>query len=99
MMNMVVSMIMYLLQRLEFLVLMKYWGLNHIIFGFDRLDVRVPTILISPWIERGTVLHEPSGPYPTSEFEHSSIPATVKKMLNLNEFLTKRDSWAGTFDF
>ncbi|KAJ0970806.1 hypothetical protein J5N97_018765 [Dioscorea zingiberensis] len=67
-------------------------------FKFDRLGVRVPTILISPWIERGTVLHGPSGPYPNSEFEHSSIPATVKKLFNLKSFLTKRDAWAGTFE-
>ncbi|KAK6119293.1 hypothetical protein DH2020_046966 [Rehmannia glutinosa] len=67
-------------------------------FKFDRLGVRVPAILISPWIEPGTVLHGPSGPYPTSEFEHSSIPATVKKIFNLKNFLTKRDAWAGTFE-
>lgn len=67
-------------------------------FRFDRLGVRVPAIFISPWIEKGTVLHGPSGPYPTSEFEHSSIAATVKKIFNLKEFLTKRDEWAGTFD-
>ncbi|EYU40282.1 hypothetical protein ABFS82_02G132700 [Erythranthe guttata] len=67
-------------------------------FKFDRLGVRVPAILISPWIEPGTVLHGPSGPYPTSEFEHSSIPATVKKIFNLKDFLTKRDAWAGTFE-
>ncbi|KAB1220028.1 Non-specific phospholipase C3 [Morella rubra] len=67
-------------------------------FKFDRLGVRVPTLLISPWIERGTVLHGPSGPEPTSQFEHSSIPATVKKIFNLKEFLTKRDAWAGTFE-
>ncbi|KAJ8633846.1 hypothetical protein MRB53_027182 [Persea americana] len=67
-------------------------------FRFDRLGVRVPTIMISPWIERGTVVHGPNGPYPTSEFEHSSIPATVKKIFNLKDFLTKRDAWAGTFE-
>ncbi|KAK4593659.1 hypothetical protein RGQ29_017672 [Quercus rubra] len=67
-------------------------------FKFDRLGVRVPTLLISPWIESGTVLHGPSGPYETSQFEHSSIPATVKKIFNLKEFLTKRDAWAGTFE-
>ncbi|KAK4344844.1 hypothetical protein RND71_035020 [Anisodus tanguticus] len=44
------------------------------------------------------VLHKPSGPYATSEFEHSSIPATVKKIFKLGDFLTKRDAWAGTFD-
>ncbi|KAL9175757.1 hypothetical protein ABFS82_02G132500 [Erythranthe guttata] len=67
-------------------------------FRFDRLGVRVPAIMISPWIEKGTVLHGPTGPYPTSEFEHSSIPATVKKIFNLDSFLTKRDAWAGTFE-
>lgn len=67
-------------------------------FKFDRLGVRVPVIMISPWIERGTVLHGPSGPYPTSEFEHSSLAATIKKIFNLKDFLTKRDAWAGTFE-
>ncbi|XP_020230449.1 non-specific phospholipase C2 [Cajanus cajan] len=68
-------------------------------FTFDRLGVRVPTIAISPWIEKGTVVHGPNGsPSPTSEYEHSSIPATVKKLFNLPSFLTKRDAWAGTFE-
>lgn len=68
-------------------------------FKFDRLGVRVPTIMISPWINKGTVVHGPNGPYPSSEFEHSSIPATVKKIFNLKSgFLTKRDAWAGTFE-
>ncbi|KAF8394932.1 hypothetical protein HHK36_018871 [Tetracentron sinense] len=68
-------------------------------FRFDRLGVRVPAILVSPWIEKGTVIHEPNGPTTYSQFEHSSIPATVKKLFNLkSNFLTKRDAWAGTFD-
>ncbi|KAM3354787.1 hypothetical protein ACQJBY_025497 [Aegilops geniculata] len=69
-------------------------------FTFNRLGVRVPAILISPWIEKGTVMHGPNGsPTPTSQFEHSSIPATVKKLFNLpQDFLTKRDAWAGTFE-
>ncbi|KAF4385072.1 hypothetical protein F8388_018141 [Cannabis sativa] len=69
-------------------------------FRFNRLGVRVPTIMVSPWIEKGTVVHGTNGlPYPTSEFEHSSIPATVKKIFNLpSPFLTKRDEWAGTFE-
>ncbi|KAK1425016.1 hypothetical protein QVD17_20358 [Tagetes erecta] len=44
------------------------------------------------------VLHEPSGPFRTSQYEHSSIPTTVKNIFNLKEFLTKRDEWAGTFE-
>jgi phospholipase C len=68
-------------------------------FDFTRLGVRVPTLLVSPYIEAGTVLHKPTGPTSTSEFEHSSIPATVKKLFNLpGAFLTKRDAWAGTFE-
>ncbi|MQL77817.1 hypothetical protein Taro_010200 [Colocasia esculenta] len=68
-------------------------------FKFDRLGVRVPTILVSPWINRRTAIHKPNGPTPHSEYEHSSIPATVKKLFNLpSNFLTKRDAWAGTFE-
>ena len=38
---------------------------------FDRLGVRVPAVLISPWIPKGTVV-------PVARvFEHASIPATI----------------------
>ncbi|KAL8167100.1 hypothetical protein V2J09_008599 [Rumex salicifolius] len=68
-------------------------------FNFDRLGVRVPTIMVSPWIKKGTVVSKPNGPTKESEFEHSSIPATIKKIFNLNSnFLTHRDAWAGTFE-
>ena len=40
-------------------------------FAFDRLGVRVPAILISPWIPRGTVVDR--------VFDHASIPATITK--------------------
>jgi phospholipase C len=40
-------------------------------FDFDRLGVRVPAILISPWIPKGTVVNR--------VFDHASIPATVTK--------------------
>jgi phospholipase C len=40
-------------------------------FKFDRLGVRVPAVLISPWIPRGTVVDR--------VFDHASIPATVTK--------------------
>ncbi|KAI9079470.1 hypothetical protein K1719_038552 [Acacia pycnantha] len=68
-------------------------------FKFDRLGVRVPTIMVSPWIKKGTVVSGPKGPAESSEFEHSSIPATIKKMFNLSSnFLTHRDAWTGTFE-
>jgi phospholipase C len=40
-------------------------------FQFDRLGVRVPAILISPWIPKGTVVNR--------VFDHASIPATITK--------------------
>ncbi len=40
-------------------------------FKFDRLGVRVPAILISPWIPKGTVVDR--------VFDHASIPATITK--------------------
>ncbi|KAL3621962.1 Phosphatidylglycerol/phosphatidylinositol transfer protein [Castilleja foliolosa] len=69
-------------------------------FKFDRLGVRVPTIVVSPWVKKGTVVHGPNGsPTSTSEYEHSSIPATVRKIFNLTSPpLTKREEWAGKFD-
>ncbi len=38
-------------------------------FHFDRLGVRVPAILVSPWVARGSVIDD--------VYEHASIPATI----------------------
>jgi phospholipase C len=35
---------------------------------------------------------------PKAHYEHSSVPATLKKLFNLPHFLTHRDAWAATFD-
>ena len=40
-------------------------------FAFDRLGVRVPAILVSPWIPKSTVVDR--------VFDHASIPATITK--------------------
>jgi len=71
-------------------------------FQFDRLGVRIPLVVASPWINRQSVFSDAppqSKPTPTSQFDHSSIPATLKKLFELPDFLTKRDAWANTFDF
>jgi len=68
------------------------------VFNFERIGVRIPTVMISPWIDKGSVVHRATGPSPSSEYEHSSIPATLKKLWNLPNFLTNRDAWAGTFE-
>jgi phospholipase C len=60
-------------------------------FRFDRLGVRVPALLISPWIPKGTVV---SG----RVFEHASIPATVTNFFLKNyEQRSVREKAADTF--
>jgi phospholipase C len=51
-------------------------GVPGLTFEFDRLGVRVPAILISPWIPKGTVVPGPREPNGRT-FEHASIPKTV----------------------
>eukprot|EP01088_Endostelium_zonatum_P017720 TRINITY_DN536_c0_g1_i1.p1 TRINITY_DN536_c0_g1~~TRINITY_DN536_c0_g1_i1.p1 ORF type:complete len:540 (+),score=150.31 TRINITY_DN536_c0_g1_i1:60-1622(+) len=64
-------------------------------FNFTRLGVRVPMIMVSPWIEKGSVVHEPK----TAHYDHTSFAATLKKVWGLQGgFLTKRDAWAATFE-
>ena len=61
-------------------------------FKFDRLGVRVPAVLVSPWIPPGTVV--PS----TRVFEHASIPATVTEHFIGNyDDRTAREKQAETF--
>lgn len=48
-------------------------------FHFDRYGVRVPTLLISPYIEPGTVFRSPTDvPY-----DHTSILATIRDWLQI----------------
>jgi phospholipase C len=60
-------------------------------FSFDLLGPRVPAVLISPWIEHGTVNQ--------TVYEHASIPATVRRLLGVDAPpLTRRDAMTNTFD-
>jgi phospholipase C len=66
---------------------------------FDRLGVRVPAILVSPWVRRGTVVHQKAAGGERI-FEHASIPATVSKWLipNFNDNdRSPREAAAETF--
>ena len=58
-------------------------------FGFDRLGLRVPVVIASPWIKKGTV--------ESTLLQHTSIAATLKEVFELPKFLTKRDASAKTF--
>lgn len=51
-------------------------------FAFDQLGVRVPAVLVSPWLESGTVLgwHADDDEFRRT-FDHCSILATLKRMI------------------
>lgn len=71
-------------------------------FAFDRLGVRIPTLAISPWIPRGTIVSDAlpgEQPTPTSSFESTSILATANRILGLDDAppLGDRMAWANTF--
>jgi phospholipase C len=72
-------------------------------FKFDRPGMRIPTVLVSPWVPKGMVVsHPPAAAKPASDsiFELTSIMATARKVLGISEgALTKRDAWAATFDY
>lgn len=55
-------------------------------FAFDRLGVRVPTIVISPYTERGTVIGD--------LHSNTSMTRTLRESLDLGPAFTKRDAWA-----
>jgi phospholipase C len=55
-------------------------------FLFDRLGVRVPAVLVSPWIPKATVVAGPEAAKGRI-FEHASIPNTVT-----NHFLGRYDN-------
>ena len=58
-------------------------------FAFDRYGVRVPAVLVSPYIPKGAIDHR--------TFDHTSIAATLKQIFGLPAFLTHRDASAQTF--
>ena len=59
-------------------------------FTFDRSGYRVPAIIVSPWVEPGSVYNE--------EYRHTSLIATLRKTWHLGQAFTQRDAAARTFD-
>jgi phospholipase C len=64
-------------------------------FDFSRLGVRVPTMLISPWVGKGVI--ENKGSNNGGIYTHSSIPGFLAKLWDL-ENLTPRTAWSATFE-
>jgi phospholipase C len=60
------------------------YGLAPYDFGFNRYGVRVPAIVVSPWVEAGTVFRAASTDASGgAEFDHTSILATLRDWLGL----------------
>jgi len=58
-------------------------------FGFDRYGVRVPAVLVSPLIPKGTIVSQP--------LDHTSIIASLRENFDLDGPLTHRDRDASSF--
>jgi phospholipase C len=59
-------------------------------FNFDRYGVRVPAVIVSPYIEKGLVFRPPA----QTPFDHTSVIATLRKRFALGPPLTARDAAA-----
>jgi phospholipase C len=63
-------------------------------FDFTRLGIRVPAVIVSPYIEAGTIDH--------TVYDHTSVLAMARKLFlgdaAAANFLTKRDQQANTFE-
>ena len=59
-------------------------------FTFDRSGYRVPAIIVSPWVESGSVYNQ--------EYRHTSLIATLRKTWGLGGAFSQRDASARTFD-
>ncbi|MGH9643332.1 MAG: alkaline phosphatase family protein, partial [Terriglobales bacterium] len=67
-------------------------------FNFDRLGVRVPAVLVSPYISKGTVVPGTEDPVNGRIFEHASIPGPVTNFfLSGDAKRTVREKNASTF--
>jgi len=59
-------------------------------FTFDRSGYRVPAIMVSPWVEPGSVSND--------EYRHTSLLATLRKRWGIGDAFSQRDASARTFD-
>jgi phospholipase C len=66
-----------------------------ITFDFTRLGVRVPTVIMSPWVKKGGLEHKGKGR--GGEYTHTSIIAFLAKLWDLDN-LTPRTAWSSTFE-
>lgn len=60
------------------------------VFAFNRLGIRVPAVIASPWVIAGKI--------DSTQYQHTSVLATLKAIFGLKNFLTLRDKSANSFE-
>ena len=60
------------------------------LFAFDRLGVRVPAVVVSPWIPKGTIFRSTVA----QPYDHTAIIKTLRNRYNIQTPLTARDASA-----
>jgi phospholipase C len=68
---------------------------RNLTFAFDRLGVRVPAVLVSPWLPKGYVEH--GGANFGGEYSHTSILHFLTELWGIPR-LTPRVAWSATFE-
>jgi phospholipase C len=58
-------------------------------FAFDRLGLRVPAVIVSPWIRKGVIEHK--------KLQHTSVIKTATELFGLAGPLNNRDASAASF--
>jgi len=71
----------------------------HLTYDFNRLGVRVPAFVISPWIPANTLIHDEGTTYAeNSAYTHTSFLHFLQELWGL-EGLNNRVQWAKTFEY
>jgi phospholipase C len=66
----------------------NFHGQTPPVFAFDRLGVRVPTLIASPWVSKGRVVHD--------QLQHTSVLRTVRERFGIDQALSKREAAAAS---
>ena len=70
-------------------------------FDFKRIGLRVPSILVSPWVQKGLIINSPDNNeyHNASQYTHSSLVKTMREQYAPNcQPFTKRDEWSLSFE-
>jgi phospholipase C len=66
----------------------KFHGGTPPAFAFDRLGLRVPALIVSPWVGKGVVAHK--------QYQHTSVLRTVRQRFGIKQALSKREAAAAS---